>query len=185
MTTPIPSQRNICHLLISLHCTIHERVRVKSTTPFHSSHSMNILILWLLQPRGMCFLRIALKEEKIWLTMCLSKGMPTFHLAIFVLRHVKCRGEVITLQNPHGFPSNSVPTTTTTVVGAKVVEPSKTTSTTSKLVQSKAAVPCTRVCIFPQRHPNLLNRRECVSLLIWSSRSFVNINLCGPTHNFL
>lgn len=85
------------------------------------------------------------------------------------------RGDVITLQNPHGLPPASVPNPSAVAKVAKTDQTTKTEPEASRAVtvaKAKAAVPCMVILSLPAvADPHL---REYFSLFKWHARRILD-----------
>jgi hypothetical protein len=119
--------------------------------------STSTRILSLLGQQGMSSWQRASKVALISSMMCISRSMFIFVVVATILS-TGHREDVITLQNPHGLPSASVPTTSTLVTQKdKVVATAKPAVAGPVSAVQKEAAPC-------PFHPSSLLLRLLISM---------------------
>jgi hypothetical protein len=135
-------------------------------------------ILSPLRQRGMSSWQKALKVALILSMMSVSRSI-SFAVAVVTLFSTSHREDVITLQNPHGLPSASVPITSASVTQKdKVVATVKPAVAGPVSAAQKEAVPCPFRLSFSfnsvLRSPGL---REHISLLVRSPGRLIDVHV--------
>ena len=94
------------------------------------------------------------------------------------------REDVITLQNPHGMPPASIPSTSTKTAtqpaNDKVVTKPKPAGVNT--VKEKAAVPCKLIYILSWNTLSDSGSREHLALFEWPSWCIIDFHFCGSHH---
>jgi hypothetical protein len=96
------------------------------------------------------------------------------------------RGDVITLQNPHGLPPASIPNPLAVTKVVKIEQTAKTEPEATRVVtavKAKAAVPC--MIILPPPTAADRHLREYFSLFKWHARRLLDFYFCRSLTNEL